>query len=107
MARVETLCVVTSIILLAAGISTPYLLLNTGWSVNLGNIQFALSWETLYGVAALFCLFACLYSIGYLPFDKSVIQWHLWLSRGCVVSCVIGQVVFYLALRRELGLNSG
>jgi hypothetical protein len=66
----------------------------------LGNIQFSLSWETLlYGVAALFCLFACRYSIGYLPFDKSVIQWHFWLSLGRVVRCVIGQVVFYFALR--------
>jgi hypothetical protein len=67
-----------------------------------GKTSFGLSWETpLYGVAALFGLFACLYSIGYIPFDARLVQWHFWLSLGCVVWCVIGEVVFYMAVRGE------
>lgn len=102
MTRVENLCVITSIILLIAGLSTPYIPLNTGWSVTVGNTSYFLSWETpLYGVATLFCLFACVYSIRYIPFDARIVQWHFWLSLGCVVWCIIGLVVFYMGARGE------
>jgi hypothetical protein len=102
MARVENLCVITSIILLIAGISTPYIPLNTGWSVIVGNTSFGLSWETpLYWLATLFCFFACVYSIRYIPFDTRLVQWHFWLSLGCVVWCIIGLVVFDVVVRGE------
>ena len=102
MSRVENLCVITSIILLAAGISTPYLTPNTGWDVIVGKTSFGLSWRMpLYGVAALFSLFACLYSVPYIPFDTHVVRWHFWLSLGCVIWCIIGQVVLYMTLRDE------
>ena len=38
-----------------------------------------------YGIAALFCLFACLNTIGYIPYDRITVQWHFWLSVGSVV----------------------
>ncbi len=102
MARVENLCVITSIILLVGGISTPYLTPNTGWSVIVGKTSFGLSWQMpLYAVAALFSLIACLYSIRYIPFQTSVVQWHFWLSVGCVVWCVIGQIALYMTLRGD------
>jgi len=50
----------------------------------------------LHGVAALFSLMACLYSIRYIPFDQSFVQWHFWLRLGCVAWFIIGQVVFYM-----------
>ena len=91
MARVENLFVITSIVLLVGGISTPYLPMNTGWSIIVGKTSFGLAWETpLYGVAALFGMFACLYSIRYLPFNTRIMQWHFWLSLGCVIWCIIG-----------------
>jgi hypothetical protein len=97
MVRVENLCVITSIVLLAAGISTPYLTPNSGWSIILGKTSFGLSWQMpLHGVAALFSLMACLYSIRYIPFDQSFVQWHFWLRLGCVAWFIIGQVVFYM-----------
>jgi hypothetical protein len=100
MVRIENLCVITSIILLIAAISTPYIALNTGWSVIVGNTSFVLSWATpLYGVATFFCLFACVYSIRYIPFDTRIVQWHFWLSLGCVVWCIIGLVVLDMAAR--------
>lgn len=55
----------------------------------------------LYAVAALFSLIACLYSIRYIPFQTSLVQWHFWLSVGCVVWCVIGQIVLYMTLQRD------
>src|ERR1700686_222691 len=86
MARIENLFVITSIVLLVAGISTPYLPMNTGWSIIVGKTSFGLAWETpLYGVAALCGVFACLYSIRYLPFNARFMQWHFWLSVGCVI----------------------
>ena len=97
MTRVENLFVITSIVLLIGGISTPYLPMNTGWSIIVGKTSFGLAWETpLYAVAGLFGLFACLYSIHYLPFNARFMQWHFWLSLGCVIWCIIGWVVFYM-----------
>jgi hypothetical protein len=55
----------------------------------------------LYGVAALFGLFACLYSIRYIPFNQSFVQWHFWLSLGCVIWCIIGWVAFYVTVQKE------
>jgi hypothetical protein len=102
MTRVENLFVITSIVLLVGGISTPYLPMNTGWSIILGKTSFGLAWETpLYGVAALFGVFACVYSIHYLPFNARFVQWHFWLSLGCVIWCIIGWVVFYMVARKE------
>lgn len=100
MARMENLCVFASIILLVAGIATPYLTPNTGWDIIVGKTSFGLSWQMpLYAVAALFSLIACLYSIRYIPFQTSLVQWHFWLSAGCVVWFVIGQIVLYTTLR--------
>jgi hypothetical protein len=103
MARVENLFVMTSIVLLIGGLSTPYLPMNTGWSIVVGRTSFALAWETpLYAAAALFGLFACLYSIHYLPFNARFIQWHFCLSLGCVIWCIIGWVVFGMMVRHKL-----
>jgi hypothetical protein len=46
-------------------------------------------------------LFACVYSIRYIPFDTRIVQWHFWLSVGCVAWCIIGLVAFYMAVRGE------
>ena len=102
MARVENLCVITSIILLVAGISTPYLTPNTGWAVIVGNTSFGLSWRMpLYAVSALFSLVASVYSIVYIPFDTRVVLWHFWLSLGSVIWCLIGQIALYFTLRSD------
>lgn len=102
MPRLENLCVITSIMLLVAGIATPYLTPNTGWSIIIGKTSFGLSWQMpLYAVAALFSLVACLYSIRYIPFQTSLVQWHFWLSVGCVVWWVIGQIVLYMTLQGD------
>jgi hypothetical protein len=98
--QVKNLCVIASILLLVGGITLPYITANTGPDVIWGTTSFGFSWQTpLYGIAALFSIFACLYSIPYIPFHKTVAQWHFWLSLGCVIWCAIGAVVFYQALK--------
>jgi hypothetical protein len=110
MQRVANLCVITGIFLLAAGILIPYLMPNTGWSLHWRGTGYGFSWQMpCYGLAALFSLFAFLYSISYLPFDKTVAQWHFWLSLGCVMLYASGQGFFYMAMRDgtvpQLGLK--
>jgi hypothetical protein len=108
MGRVQNLCVITSVVLLVAGISAPYLTPNTGWDIRLGRTGFGLSWQTpCYGVAALFSIFAFLYSIRYIPFHQTVVQWHFWLSVVCVLWFSIGEVALYMALRNETSLQLG
>jgi hypothetical protein len=98
--QVKNLCVIASILLLAGGTTIAYLAANTGPSIILGTTSFGFSWQTpLYGTAALFSTFACLYSIPYIPFHKTVVQWHFWLSLGCVVWCSAGAVIFYQTLK--------
>jgi hypothetical protein len=100
MQRVANLCVITGVVLLAAGVLMPYLTPGTGGSLHWRGIGYGFSWQTpCYGLAALFSLFAFLYSIGYLPFDKTVARWHFWLSLGCVVLFVLGMVIFYVTVR--------
>ena len=44
----------------------------------------------LYGIAALYCASACLDSIGYFPIDKTLAQWHFWLSTVAVALFIGG-----------------
>jgi hypothetical protein len=100
MQRVENLCVITGIVLLVTGILLKYVGPDFGWSLSWAHTGYGFSWHMpCYGLAVLFTLFAFLYSIVYIPFDKTVAQWHFWLSLGCVVLCVLGVVIFSLATR--------
>jgi hypothetical protein len=47
-----------------------------------------------YCIAALFCVFAFLYSIGYIPFNSTMARWHFWLSLVSVVICIAGAAIF-------------
>jgi hypothetical protein len=54
-----------------------------------------------YGLAALFALFAFLYPIGYIPFTRTLMRWHFWLSLGSVAWLTVGFVVLGIAGERQ------
>jgi hypothetical protein len=79
MPRVENLSAITSIALLIAGVLLPHFAPNSGWSMTWRGTGYGFSYQMpCYGIASLFGVFAFLYSIGYVPFDKAVAQWHFW-----------------------------
>jgi hypothetical protein len=93
-----------------ASFTTTYAVL-TGLFLVLGiltsrfasNSNIAIAWpgsSTTYGfplqafcnaLALLFCFFAFLYSIGYIPFAPITTRWHLWLSLVDVALLIAGQ----------------
>jgi hypothetical protein len=59
-------------------------------------------YASCYTVAALFALFAGLYTISYTPFAKSVSQWHFWLSFTGVLLFAIGYGMLFALGSRYL-----
>jgi hypothetical protein len=59
------------------------------------NRGYAFSVEMpFYCIAALFGIFAFLYSIGYIPLSATMARWHFWLSVVSVVVCIAGAATF-------------
>jgi len=54
-----------------------------------------------YGVAALFGVFAFLYSIGYIiPLSPTLAKWHFWLSFVGVALCIAGGAIFWFGAEK-------
>jgi hypothetical protein len=111
MPRVENLFAATASGYLAVGLFTGTY---SGFEVLVGQTQIpGLRFQvTFYGVAALFGVFAFLYSIGYiLPLSPTMAKWHFWLSFVGVALCVAGGAIFRLGAENAkepwtLGVNS-
>ena len=109
-----------------AAMTTTYTLL-TGLFLVLGiltsrfapNSNIALAWpgsSTTYGfelqtfcnaLALLFCFFAFIYSIGYIPFGPTTTRWHLWLSLAGVALLIAGQTGLGVLASRGTQLREG
>jgi hypothetical protein len=97
MLRTQHLFAFTTIGLLALGLlasqfgSQPHLTIQAGAQ----NRGYAFSSEMpFYCIAALFGLFAFLYSIGYIPFNSTMARLHFWLSLISVAVCIAGAAIF-------------
>ena len=92
MGRAANLFALASIVLLALGvIFSNFVKGSHSMTIALPRTQFAVSYEVpCYGVAALFALFACTYALGLISLNKSIINWHLWLSLSGVVLFGLG-----------------
>ncbi len=102
MPRVENLSAITSMALLIAGVLLPHFAPNSGWSMTWRGTGYGFSYQMpCYGIASLFGVFAFLYSIGYIPFDKTVAQWHFWLSLGSVILCAAEWTIFSILVTRN------
>jgi hypothetical protein len=90
--RGDSLFAMASLILLILGLVLRINSPMQSISINLSkHTAYALSLQTpCYGIAALFCLFAFLYSIGYIPFNKTITQWHFWLSVTSIALFILG-----------------
>jgi len=54
-------------------------------AIHWGRVTYATSMQVpCNGVAALFCIFAFVYSIGYIPLSSTTAHWHFWLSLAAV-----------------------
>ena len=92
MPRVENLFATASIAVLALGLLTTRIAPNQEISFWQGNgVAYGFSLRMpCYGIAALFCVFAFLNAIGYIPFDRSTVQWHFWVTLGSVLLLCAG-----------------
>jgi hypothetical protein len=109
--RIQNLFAMTSLALLAGGIFAS--MMSSGFTLILGQRRgFGLGYQVpLFGIAALFSVFAFLYSIGYIPFSPTMAKWHFWLSLVGVALCIAGAVIFRFAAENAkepwtVGVNS-
>jgi hypothetical protein len=109
--RVENLFAMTSLAYLALGLFTGTY---SGFIVFVGPRQVpSLRFQVVfYGVAALFGLFAFLYSTGYIiPLSPLMAKWHFWLSFVGVSLFITGGAIFWFGAENAkepwtLGVNS-
>jgi hypothetical protein len=98
--RVASLFAIVGLLTVALGLFTTRLK-PFGVTITHGNSAYGFSVQfVLYGIAALFCVFTCLNSAGYIPFDKTSVQWHFWLSTFGVVLFIAGFAWLYSAGQR-------
>ena len=83
------------------------------------NSSIAIAWpgsNTTYGFplqtfcnafALLFCLFAFIYSLGYIPFDLTTTRWHLGLNLAGVALLIAGQTGLGVLASRGTQLREG
>jgi hypothetical protein len=110
MLRTPNLFACAAIGLLAFGLVASKLWPQTGFAIYTGahSPVYGFSNEMpLYCIAALFAGFAFLYSIGYIPFSATMMQWHFWLSVVSVVVCVAGWAIFSWYVDRMTNTNQG
>ena len=91
MPRIQTLFAITSV--LCAGLGLVCTRFARYLGVALWHRGFSLD-TFCYGCAALFCLFAFVYSTGYLPIHRVAAQWHLVLTWAGLILFVIGFASF-------------
>lgn len=73
-----------------------------GMAIHWGRTAYAISMQTpCNGVAALFCIFAFVYSIRYIPLSNATAQWHFWLSLAAVLLFAAGWTGFSILARGE------
>lgn len=91
MQRVDHLFSIASIVALGFGLIAKYVMPERGFTITSPQHTYFFSPRTpCYGIAALFALFAFLYSIGYIPFSRTMMQWHFWLSMSAVALFATG-----------------
>lgn len=96
MFRIQNLCALTTIGLLALGLVIAKFGPQTGLVIQSDSHSYAFSQEMpFYCIAAIFGVFAFLYSIGYIPFTSAMTRWHFWLSLVSVLVCFAGGAIFY------------
>jgi hypothetical protein len=110
MLRTPNLFACAAIGLLAFGLVASKLWPQTGFAIYTGahSPVYGFSNEMpFYCIAALFASFAFLYSIGYIPFSATMMQWHFWLSLVSVIVCVTGWGIFSWYVDRMTKTNEG
>jgi hypothetical protein len=55
-----------------------------------------------YGLAALFAVFAFLYSVWTIPFSRTLIRWHFWLTFSSVLLAAAGFLVLHIVAEKNL-----
>jgi hypothetical protein len=96
MLRIQNLCALTTIGLLALGLGVSQFRSQTELVIQSESHGYAFRKEMpFYCIAALFGVFAFLYSIGYIPFTSAMTRWHFWLSFVSVLVCFSGAAIFY------------
>ena len=108
MNRIDTLFAIASLLLLAFGLIVTRLKF-LGLSFISGSASYSFAPQfVLYGIAGLFAIFACLNSAGYIPFNKTTIQWHFWLSVVSVALLIAGFIwLRFAGLRSTTHTNLG
>lgn len=97
MVRTDNLFGLAAIGLIALGLLASQLNAQTGFMVlPVGATHgYGIGMQApIYFLAALFCIFAFLYSIGYIPFSPTMVTWHFWVSFGSVLVCILGAASF-------------
>lgn len=54
-----------------------------------------------YALAALFAVFAFLYSLWTIPFSRALVHWHFWLTFCSVLLAAAGVLAFFIAAERD------
>ncbi len=102
MLRVDNLFVIAALALLVLGLALGPAGLSQSMAITNPRASYAFFLQTsCNAVAALFCLFAFLYSVGYIPFGSTMARWHFWLSLAGVVLCAAGWTRFSVLARGE------
>lgn len=109
MPRTQTLFALTSVALLIAGLSMPFLAPTQGITVTYPRPAPGQPYAVMYsprvpcyGLAAFFAVFAFLYSLWNIPFSRALVHWHFWLTFGSVALAAVGFLVFAIVAEKNL-----
>jgi hypothetical protein len=101
--RTEWVFPVTAVVLLAVGLAARLSPAVTMWTAQSNNAYgHNLRPEApIFGIAALCCIVAALYSLGHIPFSETLATWHPWLSVAglAMLGLGIGGLLLLLAGR--------
>lgn len=103
MPRTRTLFAIVAAAWFLIGLLTPHFAPSQGFSMTTphGTSFYSLQ-IPCYDLAALFAVFACLYSLGSIRFSRALMHWHFWLTLGSVLLAVAGYLVFAIVAEKNL-----
>lgn len=105
MPRTRTLFAVVAAAWFVIGLLMPHIAPRQGFTMTTPHATSAVFYSPqipCYDLAALFAVFACLYSLRSIRFSRALMHWHFWLTLGSVLLAVAGYIVFGIVAEKNL-----
>lgn len=106
MPRIRTLFAIVSAAWFLIGLLMPHFAPSQGVTITTPHATSAVFYSPqvpCYDLAALFAVFACLYSLGSIRFSRTLMHWHFWLTFGSVLLAAAGFLMFCIVAEKNPG----